>query len=116
MINPLQHRRDTHGTARALPGAARKLSSDEAKHPAITTQQGLKVKHLLDAFMHDIEKGYVCQEDASLNLKRRLLRHNLSPGELHTRDKPLRELSRLRTCISFFSVFGAGQMMLSRGG
>ena len=61
-------------TARTLPGAVHKFSSDEAKHPAISAQQGLKVKHMLEAFMSDIVKEYICYRDASLILKRCLLK------------------------------------------
>lgn len=46
------------------------FSSDEAKHPASSAQQGLRVKHMLEGFMSDIVKESVCCTVASLILER----------------------------------------------
>lgn len=94
MIKPLQRHSEARLMARALPVPAHKLSSDEAKHPAISAQQGLKVKHMLEPLVSDIGKEYICHKDRSLILKGRLLERT-RPADLVSRapgtvgDKPL---------------------------
>lgn len=106
MIKSLQHHSETHLTACTLPGAVHKFSSDEAKHTAISAQQGLKVKHMLKAFMSDIVKECICYKDASLSLKRCLLKRahptdlvSCTPG-----TSLLNVLSGLGICVRFFCV------------
>lgn len=89
------------------------FSSDEAKHPASSAQQGLRVKHVLEALMSDIVKEFICCKSCKFNSRKVPLQEGTSGrlGELHRGQTSHMHSLGLGEC-----VFGTGQAaQLGRG-